>query len=116
MKKLIIIIVIILGALPLVNAQNDLGNNYLLDDNRLEVFPVPAKQGDLLFINCCFDEDDWINIRIYDMLGRRVYDYTKEKANFDQIAINTKNIPASKYFLQLRVNDEIRTTKIIITE
>jgi len=82
----------------------------------MEVYPNPVKKGKLLYIQCCFKESDKIDIRIYDMVGRLTYNFSKDKAEATSIAINTKNMIAGNYFLQFIVNDKVRTQKIVVAE
>jgi len=116
MKTIIFTIGILILLLPMANAQNGADDFYLLNDNRLELYPNPTAQGNIMYVHCCYKPDDPVDISIYDMVGRLVYRIQKERAGASQLAISTKNMATGQYFFKLKTGSNVRTTKIMITE
>jgi len=86
----------------------------LIKEN-LKIYPNPVKQGDRIYVQYQFKEDDKIEVRIYNLQGMLAYQYARERVEANQIAITTENLPAGNYLLQLIINDFKRTNQILIT-
>ncbi len=90
-----------------IELRNCLGlkNSSVIDDvaKTVELFPNPAS--DFVYIPEEFIISD---IEIYDILGERIY------CDFDSNSIDTSNLSQGIYFLLIRTQDEIYTSKISI--
>lgn len=74
------------------------------------VYPNPFK--DVTHFSFSKSPGNGINIVVFDMLGRLVYNQSiKNEGNL--ISVNLNNLPSAEYFVKLTANNYIFSTKII---
>ncbi len=89
-------------ACDLITTQNVFQRNI----PAVAIFPNPAKD----FLNLCLAVE-FSEVSIYDFLGRKVYQTFEAKK---QVSINTSEFLSGVYFLLLKTESNISTTKFLI--
>ena len=80
----------------------------------VEIYPNPFSSSGIISFSC--KEDSRVSITLYDLAGRGIetpLDKTMTAGNHE-VNFNRGKLNAGIYFLQLKLNDEVVTKKLVI--
>ena len=90
-----------------IGSNNELSNNQF-ETNDIKLFPNPFDKNDK-FLNISFDSNNLKQIKIFDLMGRRVY---HSEIIDNRIEISSLN--AGTYIVEIKINDQVQRSKLII--
>jgi hypothetical protein len=85
------------------------------DKIEFSVFPNPLLQNQTLIVSIDKQYDTAINLNVYDITGKNVFEKVIEVSNQREVKINNINLPAGIYSVRLN-NDYINSTQKLIIE
>ena len=90
-----------------IGSNNELSNNQF-ETNDIKLFPNPFDKNDK-FLNISFDSNNLKQIKIFDLMGRKVY---HSETVDNRIEISSLN--AGTYIVEIKINDQVQRSKLII--
>lgn len=85
-----------------------------INENQLSVFPNPTK--DKVYVTYKNNEQQLLDIRILDVLGKEIYNKEIDNLNKIDYKIDTKSFKPGIYFIQFKTDKNIISKKLIITD
>jgi len=84
-------------------------------NERLSIFPNPSREFSI--VSVYLSNSSAINLSIFDLLGNSVKTMVEEKRDKGEYfqTINTSDLPNGVYTVLLRTNDELMTTKLVVS-
>ena len=101
---------------PIGNVTSALSQESSLFENKIILFPNPAKE--MAFIEYQLLEEAVIKIELFDIVGRKtktILEETKQPKNNYKHAIDLNNLNSGIYFLKVKINKSETVIKFIIT-
>jgi len=81
----------------------------------IKIYPNPSNKSNVNLLINGLEYDKKVYVIITDLQGK-VFLNTIERLNQSSIKINTQNFPNGFYIVQVKSNDQIKTSKLIITK
>ena len=90
-----------------IGSNNELSNNQF-ETNDIKLFPNPFDKNDK-FLNISFDSNNLKQIKIFDLMGRKVYHSETVDSRIEISSLN-----AGTYIVEIKINDQVQRSKLII--
>ena len=84
----------------------------------MEVTPNPASSNSDITINYNLNSTSDVMVDLYDMQGRLVRSIPRETVSFGNYSktMSMEGIPAGMYVCKVTANDQVQTTKIVVSQ
>ena len=90
-----------------IGSNNELSNDQF-EINDIKLFPNPFDKNDK-FLNIGFDSNNLKQIKIFDLMGRKVYHSETVDSRIEISSLN-----AGTYIVEIKINDQVQRSKLII--
>ena len=90
------------------------GNLQSTGQNSFQIYPNPSVSATTLSID--LPEPGFVNIRIYDMNGIKVKDYSRRfSSGFNKVSVDGSDLPAGVYLCRIETREKSSVLKMVLT-